>query len=85
MICRHLRDGSDLGYFRVEVPPGVEFDETGLCEECDRLFFAEGSWTMRRFDFADGKLVLPQVLRAGPEATPAARSRATRSQRRDRC
>ena len=56
MICRHLRDGTGLGYYRVAVPPGVDFYETGLCEECDRLFFEEGGWTMRLFDFADWKL-----------------------------
>ncbi len=56
MICRHLREGSGLGYYRVTVPPGVDFYETGLCEECDKLFFKEGGWTMRLFDFADWKL-----------------------------
>jgi hypothetical protein len=56
MICQHLRGGSGLGYYRVEVPPGVDFYETALCEECDRLLFEEGGWTMREFDFADWKL-----------------------------
>jgi hypothetical protein len=56
MICRHLRDGSGLGYYRVEVPPGVDFYETGLCEECNALFFLEEGWTDRLFDFADWRL-----------------------------
>ena len=56
IICRHLRDGSGLGYYRVGVPPGVDFYETGLCDECDALLFAEEGWTDRLFDFAGWKL-----------------------------
>jgi hypothetical protein len=56
VICRHLRDGSDLGYYRIEVPPGVDFYETGLCEACDALLWEEDGWTDRLFDFADWKL-----------------------------
>lgn len=56
MICHHLRDGSDLGYYRVEVPPEVDFYETGLCEECDAMLWREEGWTDPLNDFADWKL-----------------------------
>jgi len=56
MICQHLRDGAGLGFFRVEVPPGSDDYETGLCERCDALLWQEEGWTDRLFDFADWKL-----------------------------
>jgi len=62
MICRHLREGSGLGFYRVEVLPEQEFYETALCEECDQMFFEEGGCTMRLFDFADWKLYCRQCL-----------------------
>jgi hypothetical protein len=62
MICCHLREGSGLRFYRVEVSPEQDFYETALCEECDRLFFEEGGWTMRLFDFADWKLFCRQCF-----------------------
>jgi hypothetical protein len=55
-----LREGTELGYYRVEVPPGSDDYETGLCEECDALLWQEEGWTDLLFDFADWKLYCRQ-------------------------
>jgi hypothetical protein len=62
MICRHLREGTGLGFYRVQVPPGSNDYETGLCEQCDALFWEEDDWTDRLFDFADWKLYCRQCF-----------------------
>lgn len=60
MICRHLRVGSGIGFYRVEVPPGSDDHETGLCERCDKLFWQEEGWTDKLFDFAEWELYCRQ-------------------------
>jgi hypothetical protein len=56
MICRHLREETGLGFYRVTVDPGQDDYETALCEACDELFWEEEGWTDRLFDFADWQL-----------------------------
>jgi hypothetical protein len=56
MICRHLREGQGLGYWRVKVPPSSDDYETGMCEECDAFFWREQGWTDQLFEFAGWKL-----------------------------
>ena len=56
MICQHLRDGSGLGFYRVQMPPDSDDYETGLCEQCDELLWQEDGWTDRLFDLAEWRL-----------------------------
>ena len=55
IICKHLRDGSGLGYFAIKPEP----TEPALawCEDCDRIFQEERGWSDRADAEADWSLV----------------------------
>jgi hypothetical protein len=54
LICRHLGEGSGLGYFAIK--PEADEPAQAWCEACDRVLEAERGWSDRADAAADWKV-----------------------------
>jgi hypothetical protein len=54
MICRHLREGSGLGYSAIKPEP--EEPAQAWCEECDAALDRDRGWSDRATALADWRL-----------------------------
>src|SRR5262245_29545720 len=47
ILCRHLCEGTGMGYFAIRKDPWA------WCEACDAILEAEQGWSDRLYEFAD--------------------------------